>query len=210
MERHNHSMTVNYMPAALDATIYAGNSYTSPQKDLKLRNDYDYPVYIAAYAGGGTVSFVIYGKENRPAERSVSYVSHVISEIWPTEITWTEDPGLPYGYQVRTQGAYAGVTASLTKVVSMNGAVSERTLIHTDKYKMVNEKWTVGVNPALAFDAAGNIVAAEPPAAPPAEEGQEVQEGQPVQETADGQQAGESAEGQPPPEEQLSQEQLPG
>ena len=84
---------------------------------------------------------------------------------------------------------------------------------------MVNEKWTVGVNPALAFDAAGNIVAAEPPAAPPAEEGQEVQEGQPVQEgqegqpeqeTADGQQAGESAEGQPPPEEQLSQEQLPG
>ncbi len=219
VERHNHSMTVNYMPAALDATIYAGNSYTSPQKDLKLRNDYDYPVYIAAYAGGGTVSFVIYGKENRPAERSVSYVSHVISEIWPTEITWTEDPGLPYGYQVRTQGAYAGVTASLTKVVSMNGAVSERTLIHTDKYKMVNEKWTVGVNPALAFDAAGNIVAAEPPAAPPAEEGQEVQEGQPVQEgqegqpeqeTADGQQAGESAEGQPPPEEQLSQEQLPG
>lgn len=219
VERHNHSMTVNYMPAALDATIYAGNSYTSPQKDLKLRNDYDYPVYIAAYAGGGTVSFVIYGKENRPAERSVSYVSHVISEIWPTEITWTEDPGLPYGYQVRTQGAYAGVTASLTKVVSMNGAVSERTLIHTDKYKMVNEKWTVGVNPALAFDAAGNIVAAEPPAAPPAEEGQEVQEeqpvqegqeGQPEQETADGQQAGESAEGQPPPEEQLSQEQLPG
>lgn len=201
VERHNHSMTVNYMPAALDATIYAGNSYTSPQKDLKLRNDYDYPVYIAAFAGGGTVSFVIYGKESRPAERSVSYVSHVISEIWPTEITWTEDPGLPYGYQVRTQGAYAGVTASLTKVVSVNGAVSERTLLHTDKYKMVNEKWTMGVNPALAFDAAGNIVTVEPPSAASPEEGQE------------GQQAGGSSGVQEPPlaeqppQEQPSQEQ---
>lgn len=201
VERHNHSMTVNYMPAALDATIYAGNSYTSPQKDLKLRNDYDYPVYIAAFAGGGTVSFVIYGKESRPAERSVSYVSHVISEIWPTEITWTEDPGLPYGYQVRTQGAYAGVTASLTKVVSVNGSVSERTLLHTDKYKMVNEKWTMGVNPALAFDAAGNIVTVQPPSAASPEEGQE------------GQQAGGSSGVQEPPlaeqppQEQPSQEQ---
>lgn len=210
VERHNHSMTVNYMPAALDATIYAGNSYTSPQKDLKIRNDYGYPVYIAAYAGDGTVSFVIYGKESRPAERSVSYVSHVISEIWPTEITWTEDPGLPYGYQVRTQGAYAGVTASLTKVVSVNGTVAERTLVHTDKYKMVNEKWTVGVNQALAFDAAGNIVAAEPPSQKPPEEGQEGQEGQPEQTVPDGQPAEGNTESQGPlPEEQQVQEPPP-
>ena len=208
VERYNHSMTVNYMPAALDATIYAGNSYTNPQKDLKIRNDYDYPIYIAASAGGGTVSFVIYGKEERPANRTVSYASHVISETWPTEITWTEDPNLPYGHQVRTQGPYAGVTASLTKVVSVNGAVSERTLVHTDKYKMVNEKWSVGVNPALGFDAQGNIVAVDPSTVviPPAEnpEGQPPAEGNP-----EGQPPQEQPPQEQPPQEQQPQEQPP-
>lgn len=165
-ERHNHSMTVNYMPAALDATIYAGDSYTEPQKDLKLKNEYACPVYIAASAGGGTVSFTIYGKEERPADRRVEYVSNVLSEVWPTEVTWTEDANLPEGYQIKTQGAYAGVTASLTKVVTENGAVTERTLLHTDRYMMVNEKRTMGTNPGLGFDAAGNIVPVELPPAP--------------------------------------------
>ncbi len=166
-ERYNHSMTVNYMPAALDATIYAGDSYTEPLKDLKLRNDYSYPVYIEASAGDGRLTFSIYGKEERASGRSVSYVSSVLSETWPTEITWIDDGTMPLGYQEKTQGAYPGVTATLTKVVTVDGVQTEQTLLHTDQYKMVNEKWTRGTNAALGFDEAGNVVPVHPTAVLP-------------------------------------------
>ena len=169
-ERHNHSMTVNYMPAALDATIYAGGSYTEPLKDLKLRNDYSYPVYIEAAASGGSLTFSIYGKEERPENRSVDYISTVLKENWPTEITWMEDENLPLGYEEKIQGAYPGVTATLTKVVTVDGTETERTVLHTDQYKMVNEKWARGTNAALGLDEAGNVTPLNPAAALPEEE----------------------------------------
>ena len=66
------------------------------------------------------------------------------------------------------------------------------------------------MNQALAFDAAGNIVAAEPPSQKPPEEGQESQEGQPEQTVPDGQPAEGNTESQGPlPEEQQVQEPPP-
>ena len=74
---------------------------------------------------------------------------------------------MPLGYQEKTQGAYPGVTATLTKVVTVDGVQTEQTLLHTDQYKMVNEKWTRGTNAALGFDEAGNVVPVHPTAVLP-------------------------------------------
>ena len=46
-ERHSHSKPVGYVPAGMDATV----SWQSV--DLKFVNNTDYPIKIAASAGGG-------------------------------------------------------------------------------------------------------------------------------------------------------------
>ncbi len=82
VERHNHSLTVSYLPPGLDATIAEG------YLDLRLKNNTDYPVKISASASGGIVSFSIYGyNENNTSVdilRSFSngkyYVTRVVKE----------------------------------------------------------------------------------------------------------------------------------
>ncbi len=55
LERHNHSLSVSYLPAGLDATIAEG------YLDLRLRNSTDYPVKLSAETSGGVLTFKIYG-----------------------------------------------------------------------------------------------------------------------------------------------------
>lgn len=57
IESSRHSIISNYMPLGLDATISTGN------KDLKLRNPYDTPIFIVSYVNAGerNVTVEIYG-----------------------------------------------------------------------------------------------------------------------------------------------------
>ena len=75
--RYNHSMIVNYVPASSDAAI-AGT-----YKDFRFVNNYDTPIYIEGYCSGGIVTFVVYGKETRDADREVSFNSVTLSEEDP-------------------------------------------------------------------------------------------------------------------------------
>ena len=63
VQRQNHSMIVTYVKPSNDAAI-AGT-----YKDLKFKNPYDTPIYIEGYTSGKTLTFTIYGKETRPANR---------------------------------------------------------------------------------------------------------------------------------------------
>lgn len=82
VERHNHSLTISYLPPGLDATIAEG------YLDLRIRNNTNYPIKIDASADGGVVSFSIYGyNENNTSvdiERSFSggayHVTRVVKE----------------------------------------------------------------------------------------------------------------------------------
>jgi vancomycin resistance protein YoaR len=140
VERYNHTMVVHYSKYAMDATIYAGNDYKNPSKDLKLKNDYDYPVYIEASASGGVCKFTIYGKETRASNREVKYISTTLEEKWPTEITYIDDSTKKVGYTSVEQSAYPYVKATLTKVVYIDGVETEREVLHTDTYKSSNKK----------------------------------------------------------------------
>ena len=51
----NHSSASTYVPKGRDATVSDGGL------NLKFKNPYKHPVYIKNYAGGGSVSSVIYG-----------------------------------------------------------------------------------------------------------------------------------------------------
>lgn len=133
VERHHHTLIVHYVPYAMDSTIYAGSDYKNPQKDLKLKNPYDYPVYVETSIGGGYCSFTIWGKETRPANREVKYVSTTVSEHYPADVV-TSDPSHYEGYSQVTQGAFPAVTAYLTKYVYVDGKEVEKTKMYTDTY----------------------------------------------------------------------------
>lgn len=87
IERHQHSMTVPYVPPGQDATVYYG------VRDFKFRNTTDGPVVIAAKFVDKTLYMALYGTRKPPEIRW----RHKVLKRIPT---WTErrfNPQLPAG-----------------------------------------------------------------------------------------------------------------
>lgn len=108
-ERSNHNMTVSYSKPSLDATVYT----TYP--DFKFKNTYDFPIYIQAYVGGGSVTYSIYGDSSALGDKTYDMAS-VILNTYPAK---TSQPGYDsQGYLVTYQ----------------NGVEISRELVSTDHY----------------------------------------------------------------------------
>ena len=128
--RYNHSMVVHYVEYGDDAAIATGT------KDLVFTNTYDTPVYIEGIADGDTLTFTIYGKETRPANRTIAFISETLSEEWPASDDYNEkySSDYPTGETHITGTRRPAVTATLTKVVYIDNVETERELLHTDYY----------------------------------------------------------------------------
>ncbi len=75
VERLNHMMTVGYIPLGQDATVADGGV------DFKFRNSSDYPVKVAAYTSGATITVSIIGTAWEPArEVKISNSSSQVGE----------------------------------------------------------------------------------------------------------------------------------
>lgn len=70
LERHAHSMPVSYLPLGMDAAISSGS------KDLKVRNDYPFPVLFEAYTEGKNLTVNVYTNELLTA--GTSYRLHAV------------------------------------------------------------------------------------------------------------------------------------
>lgn len=137
IQRFNHSMTVAYVDLAADAAI-AGT-----YKDLRFKNNYDYPIFIEGVCKNRNITFNIYGKETRDPNRTVAYVSQVVSVNDPlTEYTLLES--VPVGTFRQTRGKHVGYVAELWKVVSVNGVEQERTRVNKSTYQASCRKVTIG------------------------------------------------------------------
>ncbi len=136
-ERWPHSRVIWYAPMAQDAAM------SGTYKDLKFRNDFDVPIYLECYVSGNKVVYNIYGKETRPSNRRVEYVSEVLSETDPGYKD-VPDPSMLIGTSRVTTKAYPAVKATLTKNVYMDGKLVESTLLHTDNYKALQGVRAVG------------------------------------------------------------------
>lgn len=136
-QRFNHSMTVAYVDLAADAAI-AGT-----YKDLRFKNNYDHPVYIEGICKNRNITFNIYGKETRDANRKVEYVSKVVSVNDPlTEYTLLES--VPVGTFQQTRGKHVGYVAELWKVVTVDGVEQERTRVNKSTYQASARRVTIG------------------------------------------------------------------
>lgn len=159
VKRSNHSMTVGYVDYAFDAAVNDNGS-----KDLIIRNNLDYPIYIESYLLNMGVCVYIYGVETRDPNRVVEYYSKVIEEVFPTEEEYQyievapghaqysaenghlEDELVGPDEILQIQGNYPLCRAKLYKRVTVNGVVVEDTCLHTDKYRSSPAKFLVGVN----------------------------------------------------------------
>ncbi len=161
-QRQNHSMIVTYVKPSMDAAI-AGT-----YKDIKITNNYSTPIYVEGTTAGKTLTFTIYGKETRPSNRKVEYISETLNTIDPGAPEQKVDNTLSPGQTKQVQSAHIGYKSRLWKVVTVDGVEKERTILHTDTY-----------NPSKAIVLVGPAGAA--PAAPAAETPAQPSETQPAQ-----------------------------
>lgn len=142
-QRFSHSMIVGYAPPGGDAAI-AGT-----YKNLKFKNNYDFPIYIEGYCQYGLVTFNIYGVENRPSNRVVTFESEVLSENDPdTEFTLSDKE--PVGSYILTRGEHIGYVARFWKVVTVDGVRESKTLVNKSTYRTSCAKVTIGTAGATA------------------------------------------------------------
>lgn len=139
-ERHNHSMIVTYVDPSADAAIAESSG-----KDFKFINNTDAPIYIEGIIQNKKITFNIYGKETRPANRKVSYVSEILETIQPTSDQIYQDAGQPIGYFVNGESVHIGYKARLWKVVTVDGKEVSREQVNKSSYKMTPRSATVGV-----------------------------------------------------------------
>lgn len=139
-ERYPHSLTVSYVKHGMDAAI-AGD-----YMDFKFTNDTGYPLYIEGYAGGGSISFAIYGHETRPSNRTIAFESVDVKTYEPGEPEEEEDDTLEEGKTVTEQAAHTGYYTETYKLVYEDGVLVSRELIKygTSSYKAQNAKIRVG------------------------------------------------------------------
>lgn len=137
-QRFNHSMIVSYAPPGGDAAI-AGT-----YKNLKFKNNYDFPIYIEGICKNGDVSFNIYGTETRPSNRVVTFESEVLSENDPgTEYTLSSSH--PVGTYVITNAKHIGYVARFWKIVTVDGVQQSKTQLNKSTYKASGGNGVIGI-----------------------------------------------------------------
>ncbi len=138
VQRQNHSMTVSYVDHSRDAAI-AGT-----YKDIKVANPYDTPIYVEGYTSGRKLTFTIYGKETRPANREIKFESKTLQWIDAGAPIEELDPTLAPGQRVRESSGHTGVRSELYKCVYVDGELQERTLLNKDNYMASKAIYRVG------------------------------------------------------------------
>lgn len=137
VERSEHSMTVGYIPLSRDAAIAGEN------KDLKIKNNTDTPVYIEAKAEDGLVTFFIYGKAKK-AGREVRLQTVVLETIQPGEDIIVKNSRFPASHVQVLQAAHTGYKTELYKIVYQNGMELVRERVNTSEYAAVPRYVEVG------------------------------------------------------------------
>ena len=139
VSRSNHTMAVSYVDLSKDAAIAEGNM------DFAFVNSLDDPIYIVGYTSGGTITFIIYGHETRPSNRTIEFVSETISVVEPTSAKLYANTSQPVGYVSQTQSPHTGYTAELWKNIYYDGVLSDTVQINSSYYDAVGTIYDVGV-----------------------------------------------------------------
>jgi vancomycin resistance protein YoaR len=135
-ERWAHSMTVAYVKESMDAAIAEG------YKDLKFKNNTDAPIYIEGYTKGGKITFNVYGRETRSADRKVTYVNEIVSKTEAKKKFVASGDAI--GTLKKSDAGHDAIKAKLWKVVTENGVEVSREEVNKSNYASSTAIWSVG------------------------------------------------------------------
>ncbi len=135
--RSKHSMLVTYVPPSLDAMVSTSGG------DFLFSNTSEYPIYIESYVSGDNLVVRIWGKEERPANRTIAFESEVLEVRWPDKLydTYVDDEktthGLaPLGEKIKAVvEVHPYVRSRSYKVVYVDGVEQSRKELTYDTYK---------------------------------------------------------------------------
>ena len=138
LQRNAHSMPVNYVRYSRDAAIAEG------LLDLRFRNNMNTPIYIeAVIVPGESITYNIFGRETRPANRRIEFISEAEYGDVPqgTQFIATE-----YGIGAMwiVSEARAPITARLIKVIFIDDVEVERVQVNSSHYMESPRIWEVG------------------------------------------------------------------
>ena len=138
--RSNHTMLVGYVDPSKDAAIAEG------VMDFVFTNDKDSPIYIAGAAYYGTLTFTIFGEETRPANRSIEFVSEVLSQTDPaTNIKLVAKTDQNVGYFAQVQTPHQGMSAVLWKKIYVDGVLTDTVQVNSSTYQASPAIYEVGI-----------------------------------------------------------------
>lgn len=133
VERSPHSMTVSYVPLSADAAL-AGD-----YMDLVFKNNTNAPIYIQAIYTEGSITFNVYGHDERDPNRTIKYESERTGTT-KIKTEYKNDNTKPVGYeQVESEG-HEGASGKLWKYVYENGKQVDKILVNTSIYSMSPRK----------------------------------------------------------------------
>ena len=137
--RSNHTMMVGYVEPSKDAAIAEGSM------DMCFVNNTDAPVYIEGYCSGGQITFVIFGHETRPENRTLQFTSKILATMQPEGFSLYPDATQPVGYVLQTQSPHTGYQAELWKEIYVDGVLTDEYQINSSYYQAVGTIYSIGV-----------------------------------------------------------------
>jgi vancomycin resistance protein YoaR len=134
-----HSRPSAYITMGMDATV------VYPSTDMKLRNDYDFPVVIHYVVAQGVVRVEILGKQ-RPYDK-VTF-ERVVKEEIPFETITREDDTLPIGAKIVEQPGFPGYNLERYRKFWKDGKeLTEKREKWVIKYPTTTEYLRIGTSP---------------------------------------------------------------
>ncbi len=137
--RSNHTMMVTYVEPSKDAAIAEG------VMDMRFVNNTDAPIYIEGYCSGGQITFVIFGHETRPENRTLEFESRTLATMEPSGYSLYPDATQAVGYVMQTQSPHTGCQAELWKHVYVDGVQTDEVRVNSSVYQSVGTIYSVGV-----------------------------------------------------------------
>ncbi len=156
VERVNHSLKVGYMNYAFDATMAEG------WIDYKFKNNTEHPILVESYLDTEKKNVVvnIYGKETRPANRTIELTSKFVTSWEPEEDEIKLDDTMYADEEEYEKKPITGVKYDLYKNIYIDGVYKESVWLNTSSYSSVRGIKKVGTKPVSERP----VVAPEQPA----------------------------------------------
>jgi vancomycin resistance protein YoaR len=130
VERVHHTWPSSYLPVGLDSTL------NWDDKDLKIKNTTECPIYISAKFEGLTVRIGIYG-EPMPDGMTVDIENNILQKITPPSPDIIYTNVLPVGARQTQVSARPGYVVEVYRNYMKDGKVVDTELISKDNYPTI-------------------------------------------------------------------------